>query len=62
MNSVMVELFEHCSADRRLAGTDVAAEDDETFAAPDGLQQESDGFFVRGAGIEEARIGSERER
>src|SRR5882672_2345942 len=57
-----VELFEERAAARRLAGADVARQDDEAFLAADGLLQEGDGFLVRFAAIEEARVGCQRER
>src|SRR5207244_4249548 len=56
-----VELLEKRPAARRLAGADVAREDDEAFLAADGLLQERDGFLVRFAAVEEAWIGCQRE-
>ena len=57
----LVELLEQRAADRRLAGADVAGEDDEAFRAADRLQQAGDGLVVRLAAVEEARVGRERE-
>ncbi len=42
-----VELLEQRAAERRLAGADVAGEDDEAFLAADRLQQQPDRFVVR---------------
>ena len=57
-----VQLFEHRSADCRLAGADVAAHNSYAFASFDRLQQQSDGFFVRRAWIEESGVRRQRER
>src|SRR6188472_237477 len=57
-----VQLFEHRSADCRLAGADVAADDSYAFASLDRLQQQADGFFVRRALIEESGVWRQRER
>ena len=58
---VLVELSNHRAADRRLSGADVAGEDDEGFAAADGLKNLLDGRVVRVAQVEK-RVGGECER
>jgi len=57
-----IELLEQGAADGRLAGADVARQDDEAFLAADGLLELGDGLFVRFAAIEKPRIRRQRER
>ena len=57
-----IDLLEQRAAQRRLAGADVAGDDDEAFAAADGVLQQVERVGVRLAPIEILRIRRQAER
>src|SRR5262249_61998639 len=57
-----IDLLEDRTAQRRLAGADVAGDDDEALAAPDRVLQKVERVAVRLAAIEELRIRRQAER
>ena len=57
-----IEMLQHRSNQRRLAGANLAGQDDEPFAAANTGQEFFEGRGVRGTAIEEARVRREAER
>ena len=58
----LIELLEERAAQRRLAGADVAGEDDEAFLAADRLPHLLQRDVVRFAAVQKARIRRQAER
>src|SRR5262249_42905804 len=56
-----IDLFQQASHQRRLAGADLASDDDEAFALVDAVLQVGEGALVAAASVEERRIGVELE-
>ena len=57
-----IDLLEQRAAQRRLAGADVAGDDDEALAAPDGVLQQVERVAVRLAAVEILRVRRQAER
>ena len=57
-----IDLLEQRPAERRLSGPDVAGDDDESFAAADGVLQQLERVGVRLAAVQVLRIGRQAER